>query len=86
MQRILLKLSGESLASDLSDGSVIDPIKVELLAQNIVTVLNKRKLDLCLVIGGGNLMRGATMANDNGLTRDVADRMGMLATVFNALA
>ncbi len=86
LTRVLLKLSGESLKGDGDDNANLDPVKLNNLAKNIVTVIDKTSIDLCLVIGGGNLMRGATMSQDKGVTRDVADRMGMLATVFNALA
>lgn len=81
-QRILLKLSGEALMS--AQGGSIDAVIVDRLASEV--------RDLCLagvqvglVIGGGNIVRGSEKASA-GLDRVTADQMGMLATVINALA
>lgn len=65
-------------------GSGMDPVALRQLAQQIKTVVDSG-VEVSLVIGGGNLVRGATMAA-SGLDRANADHMGMLATVMNALA
>lgn len=80
-QRILLKLSGEALMS--SAGS-IDAGIVKRLAVEIKELCDAG-LEVALVIGGGNILRGAQKA-DEGLDRVTGDQMGMLATVINALA
>jgi uridylate kinase len=80
--RILLKLSGEVLAGQNSLG--IDPAKVTSLAAEVAEV-SKTGVQLGLVIGGGNFFRGVAAAARN-MDRVVADQMGMLATVLNALA
>ncbi len=80
--RALLKVSGEALAGD--KGSGLDYRVVETLADEIKGV-HALGVQLCLVVGGGNIIRGAT-ASREGLDRVSADYMGMLATVINALA
>lgn len=80
--RILLKLSGESLAGDQAFG--IAPTAVETLADHIQAVHNMA-VSLGVVIGGGNIVRG-TQASAQGMDRVNADYMGMLATIINALA
>lgn len=80
--RALLKLSGEALAGD--KGSGLDFTVVENFAQEIKAV-HAMGVDLSLVVGGGNIIRGAT-ASRQGLDRVAGDYMGMLATVINALA
>ena len=81
-QRILLKLSGEALMSE-KVGS-IDPDIVQRLAQEIKELCDAG-IQVGLVIGGGNILRGAEKASE-GLNRVTSDQMGMLATVINALA
>ena len=81
-KRILLKLSGEVLMGDGEFG--IDPVYVARLAEE-VKVAKDTGLELCLVIGGGNIFRGISGAA-KGLDRTTGDYMGMLATVMNALA
>jgi len=81
-KRILLKLSGEVLMGDQQFG--IDPSFVEELAKE-VKAAKERGLEICLVIGGGNIFRGMAGAAQ-GMDRAQADYMGMLATVMNALA
>lgn len=81
-QRIMLKLSGEALMSE--GGGNIDPAIVKRLATEI-KVLCDVGVQVGLVIGGGNILRGAEQATE-GLNRVTADQMGMLATVMNALA
>ncbi len=81
-RRILLKLSGEALIGDASYG--IDPALLGRLADDVAESV-KQGLQIALVIGGGNLFRGAALAAE-GMDRVTADHMGMLATVMNALA
>jgi uridylate kinase len=81
-KRILLKLSGEALMGQGSHG--IDPQVIRRLAQEIQVVVSQG-VQLGLVIGGGNLLRGAGLA-EQGMNRVTGDHMGMLATVMNALA
>jgi uridylate kinase len=82
IQRVLLKLSGEALMGDFNFG--IDP---EILRQTAADIIEQQKkgIQLALVIGAGNIFRGAGLAQ-SGIDRVNADQMGMLATVMNALA
>jgi uridylate kinase len=80
--RALLKLSGEALAGEKGYG--LDYKVVDAFAEELLTV-HQRGVQLSLVVGGGNILRGAT-ASRQGLDRVSADYMGMLATVINALA
>ncbi len=81
-KRILLKLSGEALMGDLGFG--IDPKVLDQMALEIGQLIGIG-VQVGLVIGGGNLFRGAAL-NEAGLDRVTGDHMGMLATVMNALA
>ncbi len=81
-KRILLKLSGEVLMGDQSFG--IDPETVARVAEE-VKAAKDTGIQLCLVIGGGNIFRGMAGAA-KGMDRAQADYMGMLATIMNALA
>ena len=81
-RRILLKLSGEALLGDADYG--IDPAVIARLAREIAEVRDLG-VQIGVVIGGGNIFRGAGLANA-GMDRVAADHMGMLATVMNALA
>jgi len=78
----MLKLSGEALMSD--KGGNIDPDIVKRLATEIKELCDAG-VQVGLVIGGGNILRGSEQAAE-GLNRVTADQMGMLATVINALA
>jgi len=80
--RALLKLSGEALAGEKGVG--LDFRVIEAFAEEIKAV-HALGAKLCLVVGGGNIVRGATASRD-GLDRVSANYMGMLATVINALA
>ena len=80
--RVLLKLSGEALAG--GQGFGIDPPVVERLSEDVMAV-HGMGVGLGLVIGGGNIVRGAA-ASQQGMDRVSADYMGMLATIINALA
>jgi uridylate kinase len=81
-RRVLLKLSGEALMGQ--DGHGIDPAVAQRLASEIHAVASQGT-QLGLVIGGGNILRGAGLASQ-GMNRVSGDHMGMLATVINALA
>ena len=80
--RILLKLSGEALMGNADYG--IDPHVIGRLANEIIEV-NQAGVQVGVVIGGGNIFRGAGLAAA-GMDRVTGDHMGMLATVMNALA
>jgi uridylate kinase len=81
-KRILLKLSGEALMGKGDYG--IDPAVIKRMAADIHE-LAQQQLQIGLVVGGGNIFRGAGLAQ-GGMDRVTADQMGMLATVINALA
>jgi uridylate kinase len=81
-QRVLLKLSGEALMGSQKFG--VDPERVAGIAREIRDV-HERGVQIAIVVGGGNFIRGV-VASENGFDRVVADHMGMLATVINALA
>ncbi len=84
MRRVVLKLSGEALASSASD-ETIDASTVDFLATVIAGAMVREGLELAVVVGGGNIWRGATGAMA-GMNRANSDIMGMLGTVINALA
>lgn len=81
-KRVLLKLSGESLAGEQGYG--IDPATISTIAAEIKEVV-EAGVELAVVIGGGNIFRGLA-ASSKGMDRASADYMGMLATVINSLA
>ncbi len=80
--RILLKLSGEALMGELEYG--IEPGVIQRIAAEI-TEVHRLGVEVAIVIGGGNIFRGAGLARA-GMDRVTGDYMGMLATVMNALA
>ena len=80
-RRILLKLSGEILASDNQN---IDPHMLDRVV-NIVKPAIDMGVEVAIVVGGGNIFRGVNLANA-GMNRVTGDHIGMLATVMNALA
>ena len=80
--RVLLKISGEALMANREFG--LDQVTVERVSHEIKAVYDFG-VQICLVIGGGNIFRGVSSAAD-GMERASADYMGMLATVMNALA
>ena len=82
--RVLLKLSGEAFA-DSSIGSGIDAVVVKRLAEEVADATEALKVQIAIVVGGGNIFRGMKGAS-RGMDRPTADNMGMLATVINALA
>ena len=81
-RRIMVKLSGEALLGNADYG--IDPLTIKRIAGDLCDAL-RSGTELAVVIGGGNLFRGAGLARA-GMDRVTADQMGMLATVMNALA
>lgn len=81
-RRVLLKLSGEALMGELDYG--IEPKVIKRIAAEIATA-QKTGVEIAIVIGGGNIFRGAGLARA-GMDRVTGDYMGMLATVMNALA
>jgi len=81
-QRILLKLSGEALLGDEDYG--IDPVIIGRIANEVLEVRNTG-VEVAIVIGGGNIFRGAGLALA-GIDRVTGDHMGMLATLMNSLA
>ena len=81
-RRILLKLSGEALMGDEDYG--IDPKVIGRLAREVMEA-QQAGAEIALVVGGGNIFRGAGLAA-GGMDRVTGDHMGMLATVINALA
>ncbi len=81
-KRVLLKLSGEALEGN--EGFGIDPEVLDRTANEIKEIVQSG-VQVALVIGGGNIFRGAKLA-EAGLNRVVGDQMGMLATVMNGLA
>ncbi|HHU91706.1 MAG TPA: UMP kinase [Halanaerobiaceae bacterium] len=81
--RVLLKISGEALAGDKGFG--IDPAVIQQIAREIYEVVTKTKVEMAIVVGGGNIFRGIA-GSAEGMDRGTADYMGMLATVINAMA
>ena len=82
MPRLLLKLSGEALGGESGQG--IDPVVLGHFCEQIKQAVTAG-IELGAVLGGGNLFRGAALSQA-GMDRVVGDRMGMLATIMNALA
>ena len=82
-KRVLLKISGEGFCEESGFG--IEAGELENIAQQCADVC-KTGVQLAVVVGGGNFIRGATFSEDGHIPRATADYMGMLATVLNALA
>src|SRR5579859_1255927 len=82
-KRILLKISGEGFCHESSFG--IDATELENIARQITDVA-RTGVQVAVVVGGGNFIRGATFSEQGHIPRSTADYMGMLATVLNALA
>jgi uridylate kinase len=82
-QRVLVKLSGEALAGPVGFG--IDPQVANYIARELVEVYGLGR-QVAVVVGGGNFIRGETFSAEGGIDRTVADQMGMLGTLMNALA
>jgi len=81
-RRVLLKLSGEALGGEAGFG--FDPEMLEHVARQI-TAARALEAEVAIVVGGGNFLRGVSLSAV-GFDRVMGDRMGMLATVLNALA
>ncbi|SHL75549.1 uridylate kinase [Paracoccus solventivorans] len=81
-KRVMLKISGEALMGDQGYG--LHPPTVARIADEVESV-HKLGVEICMVIGGGNIFRGL-QGSAQGMERATADYMGMLATVMNALA
>ena len=81
-KRVMLKLSGEALMGDLQYG--IDPVFIDRIASEIAELIDAN-VEVSVVIGGGNIFRGAYLA-EGGMDRITGDHIGMLATVINALS
>jgi uridylate kinase len=82
-KRVLLKLSGESFCKP--GGFGIDGDALASIAERIVEI-NKLGLQVAIVVGGGNFLRGETFSKVSHIPRNTADYMGMLATIINACA
>ncbi|MDP7194376.1 MAG: UMP kinase [Dehalococcoidia bacterium] len=82
-KNVLLKLSGEALMGDIGYG--IDPNALKYLADQLYQVKSNFELKISIVVGGGNIWRGADY-EQQGMDRSVADSAGMLGTMINALA
>jgi uridylate kinase len=81
--RVLLKLSGEQFAGDREYG--VDPQFVDRLAKELAETVEATGVQLAIIVGGGNIMRGASVAK-SGIERASGDYMGMLATLINGIA
>ena len=82
-RRVLLKISGESFAPEGSLG--IGPNELEHIASEIVSA-SVDGVQIAVVVGGGNIIRGATLAKSGSIDQSTADYMGMLGTVINGVA
>ncbi len=82
-KRVLVKFSGEALAGEVGHG--IDTKILKYIAEEIKSLINTG-IEVGIVIGGGNIIRGVTAAQDGIIKRTSGDYMGMLATVINAVA
>jgi uridylate kinase len=81
--RALIKLSGEALAGGDQFGLNLDVLKY--ISKEIAQV-HEQGHEIAIVVGGGNFVRGESFSADGGIDRSVADQMGMLGTLMNALA
>jgi uridylate kinase len=85
MKRILIKLSGEQFGGDAGKG--IDTDVIQLLAEDIKKTKDKHDIEIAIVVGGGNFIRGAELhKNENLILESTAHYMGMLATMINSMA
>jgi uridylate kinase len=82
-KRVLLKLSGEQLAGNHEFG--IDPEVAKYLAHELALV-QKAGVQVAIIVGGGNMVRGEKLAGESGIKRVTADQMGMLSGLMNAMA
>ncbi len=85
MKRILIKLSGEQFGGE--GGKGIDTDVIQLLAKDIKKTKDKHEVEIAIVVGGGNFVRGAELhKNENLILESTAHYMGMLATMMNSMA
>ncbi|WP_169778905.1 UMP kinase [Campylobacter curvus] len=82
-KRVLVKFSGEALAGESGFG--IDTAILKFIADEIKELVTNG-IEVCIVIGGGNIIRGVSAAKDGIIKRTSGDHMGMLATVINSIA
>lgn len=82
-KRALIKLSGEALAGEFRFG--LDPVVLSFIAKEVASVASTGH-EVAIVVGGGNFVRGQSFSADGAIDRTVADQMGMLGTLMNALA
>lgn len=82
-RRILLKLSGEQFAGNRDFG--VDPQFIDRLANELADTIAATGVQMAIIVGGGNILRGATVAK-SGIERASGDYMGMLATIINGIA
>jgi uridylate kinase len=80
LKRLLFKFTGEALGQN---GCIFDPAKVNYLVEEIISIAHK--IELAIVVGGGNIVRGTPLKEKLGLDGTVADYIGMTATIMNAL-
>jgi len=83
-KRIVLKISGEILRNK-DTGDAIDPSRIQQLCTDLKEI-HEMGIEVALVLGGGNIFRGLSGSNKNGVDRTTGDFMGMLATIINGLA
>jgi uridylate kinase len=83
LKRVLLKLSGEALAGEARFG--LDATTVNYIAGEVAK-LHEAGVETAIVVGGGNFIRGESFSREGGIQQSVADQMGMLGTIMNALA
>lgn len=83
--RVLLKISGQALAGVDSQSQGINQAMLEKMAAEIAQV-RALGVEVCVVVGGGNIYRGITGAKAHGMDRATSDYMGMMATIINAMA
>jgi uridylate kinase len=84
-RRVLLKISGQALAGEESGSQGISQKMLEKMASEILQV-RQLGVEVCVVVGGGNIYRGVDGAKEHGIDRATSDYMGMMATIINALA
>ncbi|MCA9294949.1 MAG: UMP kinase [Phycisphaerales bacterium] len=82
-RRVILKISGEGFAQTGQFG--IDPTELQTIAREIVDAV-RHDVEIAVVVGGGNIIRGAELARTVGIHQSTADYMGMLGTVLNGMA
>ena len=81
-KRILIKISGEFFLSH--NNEKFDSLKLNKLCNDIINILNSG-INISLVIGGGNIIRGRDFNNNDLISRETADSIGMLSTVINGI-